>query len=91
MTHTLSVSFPGADATALVEALDLEGVSVASGAACASGSTEPSHVLMAMGVDAESARGSIRLSLGFDSSEADIDRALEILPTVVARVRAASG
>jgi len=91
VTHTLSVSFPGADATALVEALDLEGVSVASGAACASGSTEPSHVLMAMGVDAESARGSIRLSLGFDSSEADIDRALEILPTVVARVRAASG
>lgn len=89
VTHTLSVSFPGADATALVEALDLEGMSVASGAACASGSTEPSHVLMAMGVPSDAARGSIRLSLGFASTDADVDRALDLLPPVVARVRAA--
>jgi cysteine desulfurase len=87
VTHTLNVSFVGADAEVLVEALDLEEVAVASGAACASGSTEPSHVLLAMGLSPELGKSSIRFSLGFDSTEADVDRALEVLPAVVERVR----
>lgn len=87
--HTLSVSFRGADGEALVEALDLEGIAVASGAACASGSTEPSHVLIAMGIARELGAGAIRLSLGVETQPADIDRVLAVLPEVVARVREA--
>ena len=89
VAHTLSVSFAGADGEALVAALDLEEIAVASGAACASGSTEPSHVLVAMGIPASIGAGAIRLSLGVDSREEDVERVLEVLPEVVARVRAA--
>ena len=85
--HTLSVSFAGADGEALVAALDLDGIAVASGAACASGSTEPSHVLLAMGVAADLGAGALRFSLGFDTSEDEIERVLEVLPDLVARVR----
>jgi cysteine desulfurase len=87
VAHTLNVSFPGADSEALVEALDLEGIAVASGAACASGSTEPSHVLLAMGLPFDRSTSAIRISLGFTTTEADIERVLEVLPDVVARVR----
>ncbi len=85
--HTLSVSFAGADGEALVAALDIEGIAVASGAACASGSTEPSHVLVAMGVPSAIGAGSIRLSLGVDTVADDVERVLDMLPDVVARVR----
>ena len=85
--HTLSVSFAGADGEALVAALDLEGIAVASGAACASGSTEPSHVLVAMGLSRHLGAGAIRVSLGFDTGADDVERLLEVLPDVVARVR----
>jgi cysteine desulfurase len=91
VAHTLSVSFAGADGEALVEALDLEGVAVASGAACASGSTEPSHVLVAMGIPTSIGAGAIRISLGFDSTAADVERVAAVLPDVVARVREACG
>ena len=87
VTHTLSVSFAGSDGEALVEALDLESIAVASGAACASGSLEPSHVLLAMGVPAEIGGGSLRFSLGFDTSDGEIARVLAVLPDVVARER----
>jgi cysteine desulfurase len=87
VSHTLSISFAAADGEALVEALDLAGVAVASGAACASGSTEPSHVLVAMGVPALLGRGAIRFSLGFDTTGDEIERVLEVLPGVVERVR----
>ena len=89
MAHTLNVSFAGADGEALVTALDLEDIAVASGAACASGSLEPSHVLLAMGVAPEISGGSIRFSLGVDTQAADIDQVLSVLPELVARVRAA--
>ena len=56
---------------------DLEGISVSSGSACSSGKVQPSHVLEAMGVDPELARGAVRLSLGWSTTEADIDRCLE--------------
>jgi cysteine desulfurase len=87
VSHTLSISFAAADGEALVEALDLAGVAVASGAACASGSTEPSHVLVAMGVPPLLGRGAIRFSLGFDTTGDEIERVLEVLPGVVERVR----
>jgi cysteine desulfurase len=85
--HVLSVSFLGADAEVLVEALDLEGIAVASGAACHSGSTEPSHVLLAMGLSLERGRSAIRVSLGATTTADDIDALLAVLPECVARVR----
>ncbi len=87
--HVLNVSFPGAAADALVAALDLEGIAVATGAACASGSTEPSHVLLAMGLSAARGTSAIRVSLGFDTQPDDVGRLIDVLPTVVERVRRA--
>jgi cysteine desulfurase len=89
LAHTLNVSFPGASGEALVEALDLEGIAVATGAACHAGSTEPSHVLTAMGLPPELGACAIRMSLGPGTDEAAIARVLEVLPGVVARVRRA--
>ncbi|MGH9887469.1 MAG: cysteine desulfurase family protein [bacterium] len=89
LAHTLNVSFAGASGEALVEALDLEGVAVATGAACHAGSTEPSHVLTAMGLPAQLGASAIRLSLGPGIDEAAIARVLDVLPGVVARVRRA--
>lgn len=87
LPHTLNVAFLGADAEILVEALDLAGIAVASGAACASGSTEASHVLLAMGIAPEIALSSIRFSLGVDTREDQITSVLERLPDIVERVR----
>jgi cysteine desulfurase len=81
------VSAPGADAEMLLLALDREGVAVSSGSACSSGAVEPSHVLTAMGLPAELAGPSVRFSLGCGTTEADIDRVLDVFPSVVARVR----
>ena len=69
----------------LVMALDLEGVAVSSGSACASGSLDPSHVLLAMGLTLEEALGSLRLTVGYDTTRDDIERALDILSTTLAR------
>jgi cysteine desulfurase len=71
-------------------ALDLAGVAASSGSACTTGSVEPSHVLVAMGLPAELARGSLRFTLGRQNTDADVDRLLEVLPPVVARLRALS-
>jgi cysteine desulfurase len=89
LAHVLDVAFPGASGEALVEALDLEGIAVSTGAACHSGSTEPSPVLLAMGVSAELARAALRFSLGPANGEREIARVLAVLPAVVARVRRA--
>ncbi len=86
---TLSVTFADADGEALLMALDLEGICASAGAACTSGSTRPSHVLSAMGLTAAEARATLRLSLGWSSTEADVDGALERIPALVERVRAA--
>ena len=70
--------------------LDLEGICASTGSACSSASLEPSHVLLAIGTSPEMAHGSLRFSLGKWTTEADIDRVLEVLPRVVAKLRAIS-
>jgi cysteine desulfurase len=74
----------------LVIALDLKGLAVSTGAACSSGAIEPSHVLISMGLRSDQARASIRFSLGKQTTEADIDFALALVPETVARLRAIS-
>ena len=81
------VGFPGVEAEALLVALDREGVCAAAGSSCSSGATEPSHVLEAMGVARDEALASIRLSLGPETSDADVAAALDVIPAVVARFR----
>ncbi len=87
LPNTLNVSFPGAEGEAILLSLDIEGIEASTGSACASGSLDPSHVLMATGVGPEYAHGSIRFSLGRDSSEADVDYILEKLPPIIKRLR----
>lgn len=87
LPNTLSVTFPGADGEALLMALDLEGICASAGAACTSGSTTPSHVLSAMGLTVDEARATLRLSLGWTSTDGDVDHALRVLPGAIRRVR----
>jgi cysteine desulfurase len=87
LPHIVNVSFRGVDGEAIIMALDAEGVCVSSGSACASQSLEPSHVLVAMGLSPDEARGSVRFSLGADSTEADVEGLLAVLPRVVERLR----
>ena len=89
--HLLSVAVQGADSEALLMHLDLAGVAASSGSACSTGAVEPSHVLVAMGVPRELALGTIRFSFGRESSMADVERATEVFPSVVAKVRKLAG
>lgn len=89
--HLLSVAVQGADSEALLMHLDLAGIAASSGSACSTGAVEPSHVLVAMGIPRELALGTIRFSLGRETTEADIDRAVEVFPTVVDKVRKLAG
>jgi cysteine desulfurase len=86
----LSVIVRDVDGASVVIKLDLEGVAASVGSACTTGSTEPSHVLTAMGYPDDEARGSLRLSLGRTTTEAEIDAAVEIVPRVLEAVRAGS-
>jgi len=88
--NTLSAAFPGADGEALLVFLDREGVAASSGSACSAGSTEPSRVLTAMGIDREIATTAVRFSLSRMTAAAEIDHALAVLPGVVAKARAAA-
>ncbi len=85
--NTTNLSFDCIEGEAMVIALDLKGLSVSTGAACSSGAIEPSHVLTAMGLSADRARGSIRFSLGKQNTAEDIDFALNLVPEVVSRLR----
>jgi cysteine desulfurase len=91
LVNTLNVSFPGCTGESLMVLLDLAGIAVSVGSACAAGAAEPSHVLLAMGRDAEAARGGLRLSVGPATTAAEIDRVLAVLPGLVGQVRAAGG
>ena len=86
----LHVGFPGVEAETLLVALDREGIEAASGSACSSGAIDPSHVLVAMQLPAALARASVRFSLGYASTAADVDAALTVIPRAVARLRAAA-
>jgi cysteine desulfurase len=79
--------FPGVESEALLVLLDEAGVFASAGSACASGAMEPSHVLVAMGLRADEASSSVRLSLGAGSTEEDVDLALEVIPKAVADLR----
>ena len=85
--NTTNIRFDGVDAESLLIALDMQGIAASFGAACQSGATEPSHVLLAMGFTPTEARSSLRLSLSRLTTAEEIDRALEIIPAAVARLR----
>jgi cysteine desulfurase len=87
LSNTTSFAIPGVQGELLAIALDLEGIAVSTGSACASGAVEPSHVLRAMGyTDAES-RETVRVSTGWSTTESDVDRLLYVLPSIVERLR----
>jgi len=88
VANTTNIRFEHAEGEALVIALDLKGVAVSGGSACHSGSTEPSHVLMAMGLDKNAARASLRFSLLKTVTEDDVNHVLSIVPEAVNRLRA---
>lgn len=90
LATTLNVSFEGAEGEAILLYLDLEGIAVSTGSACASGSLDPSHVLLATGVPAERAHGSIRISMGRENTINDIDYVLDKLPKVIKKIRGMS-
>jgi cysteine desulfurase len=90
LPNLLSIVVGEADGASIVTKLDLEGVAASVGSACTTGSTEPSHVLTALGYPEDEARGSLRLSLGRATTDAEIDQAVEIVPRVIAESRAAS-
>jgi len=85
--HISNVSVPGTESESMLIALDLRGIACSAGSACQSGSIEPSHVLDAIGVSADVARAAIRISLGALSTEAGIDRMLEVFPMLVEKAR----
>lgn len=87
VSNILNVSFESIEGESLLLMLDMEGIAVSTGSACASGSTEPSYVLKAIGLDPVTAQGTIRFSFGKQNTEEDIDYVLEVLPKLVEKVR----
>ena len=83
-------TFPGCEGDSLLMLLDANGIECSTGSACTAGVAQPSHVLIAMGADPATARGSLRLSLGHTSVDGDVDAVLDVLPAAVARARQAA-
>ncbi len=90
LPNNASFIFRGADGASLVMALDMAGFAVSCGSACTSGDTEPSPVILALGIDRETAKGSLRVTVGRATTDADVDAFLTALTDIVARVRAAA-
>jgi cysteine desulfurase len=89
LANTVSFVVEGADSIALMACLDLEGVCASSGSACSAGSLEPSHVISALGVEKHLANSLVRFSLGRDSTEAEVNHLIAILPKVIQRAKGA--
>jgi cysteine desulfurase len=89
--NTSNISFERVEAESLVIALDLEGIAVSTGSACSSGTLKPSHVLRAIGLSSSRVQSAIRFSLGPGTTEAEIDRVLDVLPALVTRLRSRGG
>ena len=85
-----SMCFEGVEGESLLLMLDMKGISASSGSACTSGSLDPSHVLLSIGLKHEVAHGSLRLSLGENNTEEDVDYILEVLPPIIERLRGMS-
>lgn len=90
LANTINVSFPGAEGESILLYLDLAGIAVSTGSACASGSLDPSHVLLAIGIPIEYAHGSIRISMGRNTTKEDIEYLIEVFPGVIKRIRGMS-
>ncbi|MDP3947444.1 MAG: aminotransferase class V-fold PLP-dependent enzyme, partial [bacterium] len=90
LPHILNIAFQYIEGESLLLNLDMRGIYVSTGSACASGSLEPSHVVLALGVPPEMARGSIRFSLGKDNTSEDIDYTVGVIEEIVKRLRAMS-
>lgn len=88
LPNNVNFSFEGVEGEPVLLRLDFAGVAASSGSACTSGSLEPSHVLLALGLSADLAHGSLRLTLGKDNTEEDVDYVLKMLPELVGRLRA---
>lgn len=89
--NTANISFPGVEAETLLIALDLEGIAVSTGSACSSGTLEPSHVLRAMNLPVARVQSAIRFSLGPETTDEEIERVIEVVPRLVARLRRGIG
>ena len=90
LPNNVNLSIGFVEGESMLLNLDLEGIAAFTGSACSSGSLEPSHVLLAMGLSHEEAHSSLRITLGKWTSEGDIDFVLEVLPRIVGRLRAMS-
>lgn len=90
LPNNASFCFSFVEGEAILLHLDFAGIAAASGSACTSGSLEPSHCLLAMGVPAEVAHGSVRFTFGHENTEEDVDRVLAVLPQVIEKLRAMS-
>ena len=88
LPNTSNLTFAGIDAETALLLFDQEGLCCSAGSACSSGSINPSHVLTAMGVSRDEARASLRFSLGRTTTDSEVDRALEIIPRIIAKLRA---
>ena len=88
LPNNLNVSFDGVQGETVLLGLDMQGVSASAGSACTTGNSEPSHVLLAMGLSEEAARGSLRFTTGRGNSPDEIEDAIRITAEVVARTRA---
>ena len=86
----LSMLVDGVEGESILLALDIQGIAASSGSACSTGSIEPSHVLTAMGIPSELARGSLRLSIGRMNNEENINDFLQILPSIIKNLRSMS-
>jgi cysteine desulfurase len=86
LVNNCHVAFPGVEAEALLLLLDRDGVCASAGSSCASGALEPSHVLAAMGLPVDLARSSVRLTLGWPTTEAEVDEAVAVITAGVERL-----